>query len=140
MSATQSWLIAVGSISRARFGIDRQVVPRVGRDHKCTPPYAEQIVFPHHPQHALVIDVEAPPLQFGGDSSIAICRRFQRDLLHLIAQFHLDRRGLPRHAPAVETGPAQAGHLTQRAHGLAFRRGLLDFFKQASAPLTTAGG
>jgi len=60
--------------------------------------------------------------------------------LHLVAQFHLDRCGLPRHAPAVKTGPVQAGHLTQRIHGFAFRRALLDFFKQTSAPLTTAGG
>ena len=124
----------------ARFGIHRQVVPRVGRDHERAAPHAQQIVLAHHPQHALVIDLETALLQFGRDSPIAVGRRFQRDLLHLIAHFHLHRRGLSRHAPAVETGPAQAGHLAQRVHGLAFRRGLLDFFKQASAPLTTAGG
>ena len=140
MSATQSWLIAVGVISPRQVRIDRQVVTRVGRDHERTAPHAEQIVFAHHPQHALVVDLEAALLQFDRDSPIAVRRRFQRDLLHLIAHFHLDRSGLPRHPPAVETGPAQAGHLAQRVHGLAFRRGLLDFFKQASAPLTTAGG
>ena len=37
-------------------------------------------------------------------------------------------------------GAVQTGHLAQRAHGLAFRSALLDFFKQASLPLTTAGG
>ena len=87
-----------------------------------------------------MIDLEASLLQFRRNSAVAVRRRFQRDLLPLVAQFHLHRSGLARPAPAVETGPAQAGHLTQRVHGLAFRRALLDFFKQASAPMTTAGG
>ena len=63
--------------------VDRQVVPRVGGDHEGTPPHAQQIVFAHHPQHAFVVDREASLLQFGGDSSVAVGRRFQRDLLHL---------------------------------------------------------
>jgi hypothetical protein len=88
----------------------------------------------------LVVNRESTLLQFGRDSPVAICWRFQRNLLHLIAYFHLNRRGLARRAPTIETGSVQAGHLAQRVHGLAFRRGLLDFSKQASAPLTTAGG
>jgi hypothetical protein len=56
------------------------------------------------------------------------------------AYLHLDRRRLARHSPTIETGAVQTGHLAQRAHGLAFRSALLDFFKQASPPLTTAGG
>jgi len=58
-----------------------------------------------------VIDIEASLLEFGSDSAIAVRRRFCRDFLHLIAQFHLDRRCLSRHAPAVEAGPAEADHL-----------------------------
>ena len=113
---------------------------RVGRNHESAAPDAEQIILAHHPQHPFVVDRKAPLLQLGRDSPITIRRRFQCDLLHLIAYLHLDGSGLSRQTPAVETGPAQAGHLAQRVHGLAFRRGLLNFFKQASAPLTTAGG
>ncbi len=87
-----------------------------------------------------MVDRETALLQFARDSAVPIGRPFQSNLLHLIAQFHLDWCGLPRYAPAVETGPVQTGHLAQRVHGLAFCRGLLDFSKQASAPLTTAGG
>jgi hypothetical protein len=35
---------------------------------------------------------------------------------------------------------AEPGHVAQCVHGLPFRGDFLDFFKQASAPLTTAGG
>jgi hypothetical protein len=49
--------------------------------------------------------------------------------LHLVAQFHLDRCGLWWRSPALEPDAAQAGQLTQRAHDVAFRRGLIDFFK-----------
>ena len=138
MSATQSWFRGLYLACQVR--IDRQVVTRVGRDHEGTAPDAEQIVFPHHSQYALMVHREAALLQLARDSPVAIRRRLQRDPLHLIAYFHLDRCGLAWHAPAVETGPVQAGHLAQRVHGLAFRRGLLDFSKQASPPLTTAGG
>src|SRR5437763_16041637 len=47
---------------------------------------------------------------------------------------------MARSTPSIETGSAQACHLTQCVHGFAFRCGLLDFFKQTSPPLTTAGG
>ena len=42
----------------------------------------------------------------------------------------------------AEDSRASGGNIavTQRPYGLAFRRGLTDFFKQASPPLTTAGG
>src|SRR5262245_42542918 len=66
-------------------------------------------------------------LQLMSNPSIAIGRRLQRDPLHLIAQFHLHWRGLARHASAVETSPAHAGHLAERVHDLPFRRALLDF-------------
>src|SRR5260370_8554313 len=79
-------------------------------------------------------------LQLEGNSSIAIRRRFQRGLLHLVAQFHLNRSVLPRDPPAVETGSAQTAHLTQRFHGFAFLGDLLDFFKQPSTPPPTAAG
>ena len=79
-------------------------------------------------------------LQLCRNSPVPLSGRLQRHFLHLVAQFHLHRSGLARRAPAVETGSAQAGHLTRCVHGLAFRGGLLDFFKQTSAPLTTAGG
>ena len=116
------------------------VVPRVGGDYEPAPPHAKQIVFPHHPQHAFMVDLEAAVLQFRGDSAIAVGGPFQRHPLHLIAQFHFHRAGLAWQTPAIEAGPAQAGDLTQRIHGLAFRRGLLDFFKQAPPPLAAAGG
>jgi hypothetical protein len=64
MSATQSWLIAVGVMVARQVRVDRQVVPRVGGDHEGAPPHAQQIVLAHHPQHALVVDLEAAPLQF----------------------------------------------------------------------------
>jgi len=81
-------------------------VRRVGRDHEGAPPYTQQIVFAHHPQHAFMVDLKAALLQFMRNSSVAIGRPLQRDLLHLIAQLHLHWRGLARHAPAVETSPA----------------------------------
>jgi len=74
------------------------------------------------------------------EASEGLGRRNAGLALHLVADLHLDRRGLARCAPAVEAGPVEAGHLAERGHVLTFRRGLLDFFKQASAPLTTAGG
>ena len=58
----------------------------------------------------------------------------------LIAQFHLHRSGPRRQPPAVIAGPAQTGHPAEPIHGLAFLPRLTDFFKQTSAPLTTAGG
>jgi hypothetical protein len=93
----------------------------------------------HHPQHPFVVDVRASLLERNGDSSVTVSRRLQRDLLHFIADFHLHGRGLPRPPQSIKTGPIQARHLAKGAHGFAFRRGLLDFFKQASAPLTTTG-
>jgi hypothetical protein len=78
--------------------------------------------------------------KFRGNSPVAVCRRFQRHLLHLVADFHFDRSDMAGHAPAVETGAAHASHPAQRVHGFAFRRGLLSFFKHASPPLTTPGG
>jgi hypothetical protein len=91
-------------------------------------------------RHTLVVDLETLTLQFRRNSAVSVRRRFQSGFLHSIAQFHFHRSSLARHPPAIETSPAHAGHLTPRIHGLAFRRGLLNFFKQASAPLTTAGG
>lgn len=63
--------------------------------HKRTPLHAQQVVFAHHPQHQFAIDREASVSQLGGDSSIPVGRRFHRDLLHLIADLHLDRGSLP---------------------------------------------
>lgn len=120
--------------------VDRQAVTRVGGDYETAGADAEQIIFPHHPQHALVIHREATLLQLGGDSSIAVCGQLQCGLLHLIADFHLHGCSVARRPPAIEAGAVQSCHLAQSVHGLAFRRGLPDFFKQASPPLTTAGG
>jgi len=79
----------------SQIRIHRQVVPRISGHHKRTPPHAQQVVFAHHPQHPFAIDREASVSQLGGDSSIAVGRRFHRDLLHLIADLHLDRGSLP---------------------------------------------
>jgi hypothetical protein len=94
----------------------------------------------HQAQHSLVIDLEAAPVQLERDPAISVGGKLQRDLLHRIAQFHFDRKTWPRHTPAIVTGAADASHLAQRVHGFAFRRGLPDFLKQATSPLTTAGG
>jgi hypothetical protein len=103
------------------------------------PPHAQQIILTHHPQHALVVDLEASPLQLEGDSAVAVGRPLPGDFLHLIPDFHLHRYGL-RLSPAIETGPVEPGHLTQRVHRFAFPGSLLDFFKQTTSPLAPAGG
>jgi hypothetical protein len=113
---------------------------RIGRDHEATAPHTQQVVLPHHPQHALVMDGETAMLEFDRNPAIAVSRPLHGDLLHLVTDFHFHRCGLAWHPRPVESSPAQAGHLAKRTHSLAFRRGLLDFFKQASPPLTTAGG
>ncbi len=59
-------------------------------------PRALQIVLPHHPQHAVVVDLEATPLQLRRDSMVTVRRRFQHNFLQPVAQFHLDRSGLAR--------------------------------------------
>ena len=116
------------------------MVSRVGRDQEGAPTYAQQMVFPHHPPHTFVVDLKTLTLQFRRDSAVSVCRRFQSGLWQSIARFHFHRRSRARRWPAVETSPAHASHLPQRVPGFAFRRGLLNFFKQASAPLMTAGG
>jgi len=68
-------------------------------------PNAEQIILAHHPQHALVIDVEVAPAQFGSNTAIAIAGRFQGDLLHFIAQLHFDRNTLARQPRPVKSSP-----------------------------------
>lgn len=113
---------------------------RISRDHERFTTQAQQVVFAHQPQHVFMVHRETSPFQLGGDSTVSIGRRFHRDLLQLIAQFHLHRSGPRRQPPAVIAGPAQTGHLAQRIHGLAFLPRLTDFFKQTSAPLTTASG
>jgi hypothetical protein len=45
-----------------------------------------------------MVDFEASLPQFLRNPSVAVCWRFQRDLLHLVAQFHLDRTGLAARA------------------------------------------
>ena len=105
MSAIQSWLMAVGVMLARQVRVDRQVVTRVGGDHESAAPHAEQVVLAHHPQHALVVDLEAAPLQLGGDSSIAVGRRLQRDLLHLVADLHLHRSGLARQSASDRSRP-----------------------------------
>ena len=103
-------------------------------------PNTKQIILPHHPQLALVIDVEVAPAQFGGNAAIAIARRFQGDLLRFIAYFHFDWNALVQQPRPIKSSPVESRHGTQRDHRFGFFRGLADFFKQASAPLTTAGG
>jgi len=120
--------------------IDRQGVARIGRRHESAASHTQQVVFPHHSKHPLGIDLKAELVQLDGDSAVTIRGPFQSDLLDVVAQFHLHCRTWTRRPPTVISGSAQAGHLAERAHGFAFRPGLLDFFKQASAPLTTAGG
>jgi len=113
---------------------------RVGRDRERTSSEAQKVVLVHHPQHALVIEVKTLTLQLGRDAPVSIGWPLHGDFLHLVTNLHLYRSDQPWYLPTVKSGPVQAGHLAQRVHGLAFRRGLLDFFKQAAAPLTTAGG
>ena len=66
-----------------------------------------------------------------GSTTGEIARKYQ------VSPHLLERWRGPR---SIEAGPAQTGHLTQRIHGLAFRRGVFDFLEHTSAPLTTAGG
>ena len=50
-------------------------MPGIGGDHKGALTHAEQIVLAHHPQHALVVYLEAAPSQFRRDSPIAVGRQ-----------------------------------------------------------------
>jgi len=72
------------------------MMPRVGSDHKRAPPDTQQVILMHHPQHALMVDVKTAMLQLGGDSPVAIGRKFQGDPLHFIADLHFHRQGLAR--------------------------------------------
>ncbi len=120
--------------------IDRQIVSRVRGDHKRAPAQIQQVVLPQQVQHALMIHLEAAPLEFHGHAPITIRRPCERDFLQLMPKFHVYRQRSPRRLPPVITRPAQAGHFAQRVHSFAFRRGLANFFKQTSAPLTMAAG
>lgn len=87
-----------------------------------------------------MIDFEATMLKFVRDSPISVRRQIERHPLHLIAHLHFDRRLPQRYPPSVKASPIQPRHLAKRVHGFPFAGGLLDFFKQAFSPFTTAGG
>jgi hypothetical protein len=76
--------------------IDRQIMTRICSGDKRAAAHAQQVVFTHHPQYALVIDTEIAPQQLRGNAPIPIARRLQRNLLHFVPQFHLDRNTLTR--------------------------------------------
>jgi len=67
--------------------IDRQIMTRICRGDERAAAHAQQIVFAHHPQYALVIDIEIAPPQLRRNAAIPITRRLQGNLLHFIAQF-----------------------------------------------------
>ena len=85
---------------------------------------------------------ETAALQLSRDPAVAISGKRQCDPLQRRAQLHLDRiAGRPRQ-PTIVTRATQTGHLTQCVHRwpLSFLGRLSEFFKQATSPLTTAGG
>jgi hypothetical protein len=77
--------------------------------------------------------VKASLPQFCRHSAVPVGRKFHRDLLQGIVEFHFYWKYRALQSRSVKARAAQAGHLTQRMHGLAFRRGLTDFFKRIPA-------
>ena len=89
-----------------------------------------------------MVHLETASVQLRRDATVPIAGELECDLLHRVAQLHLDRIAGRLRTPTVEAGPAQPRHLAQRPHGLPlpFLGRLPDLFQQAASPLTTAGG
>ena len=65
------------SMSAARFGYTAQAVVAVRRCREPLLAKAEQIIFSHEPQDALVICLDALPMQLFGDAAITVTRTVQ---------------------------------------------------------------
>src|SRR5712692_980664 len=88
----------------------------VGRNDEFPLCHTQQIVLPHQPLHPLTIDFPAAGFQFLGDPSAPIAGPLQGDLLHLVAQIHVRRRGLDRIQKTVVARAAESGHLAHPNH------------------------
>ena len=98
---------------------------------------AQQIIFAHQPQHALVVDHHAAAAKLGPDTPVAIAAAmFKNDLLDRVAHFHVLFAGVMLFKKTIESGAAD---LRQPAHRLytkaALRRHQFpDSFPDAVSP------
>ena len=72
--------------ARRQVRADGQPVVAVGGCHEPLLPEAQQVVLSHEPQDALVVCLNALPMQFFGDAAVAVAGPLTRDPLDLFAQ------------------------------------------------------
>jgi hypothetical protein len=80
---------------------------RVGRHHELAPPHGQQVVFPQHALHPLMVHLLALATEFRGDPPIAVTApMLDGDLLNQGAQLHVLLHSMLPFQEAVESCPA----------------------------------